>query len=114
MPKWACKATRIISTRSADLNPTAYLTSICNLPPVQNDKVLDTRVTVLFEWGLPVQFETTDDFLRDWADARKLAYSQCAGWIIEESERAGDMAREWYKLKTRSLRSHADVFASGL
>ncbi|KAJ7884543.1 hypothetical protein B0H14DRAFT_2700330 [Mycena olivaceomarginata] len=87
----------------ADLNPTAYLTSICNLPRVQNDK--------------PVQFETTDDFLMDWADARKLAYSQCAGWIM-------NMAREWYKLKTRSLRSHADVgsaiglilkvFASGL
>jgi hypothetical protein len=43
---------------------------------------------------------------------------------IEKSELAGDMAREWYKLNTRSLRSHADVgsaiglilkvFASGL
>ncbi|KAJ7872833.1 hypothetical protein B0H14DRAFT_2721360, partial [Mycena olivaceomarginata] len=85
-------------------------------------RVLETPSFTFLEWGLPVQFETTDDFLRDWADARKLAYSQCAGWIfwnfkIEESERAGDMAREWYK-------SHANVgsaiglilkvFASGL
>ncbi|KAJ7813146.1 glycoside hydrolase family 5 protein [Mycena olivaceomarginata] len=88
----------------ADPNPTAYLTSICNLPRVQNDKVLGNSPLWFGEWGLPVQFETTDDFLRDWADAQKLAYSKGAGWIfwnfkIEKSELAGDMAREWSYLE---------------
>ncbi len=34
------------------------------------------------EWGLPTQFNATDEFLFKWADAQKLAYSKGAGWIV--------------------------------
>ena len=52
------------------------------------------------EWGLPTQFNATDEFLNKWADAQKMAYSKGAGWIfwnfkIEISELEGDTAREW-------------------
>ncbi|KAJ7725258.1 glycoside hydrolase family 5 protein [Mycena olivaceomarginata] len=82
-------------------NPTAYLTSICNLHRVQNDKVLGNTPLWFGEWGLPVQFNNaTDDFLKQWADAQKLAYGQGAGWIfwnfkVEKSELAGDLSRGW-------------------
>lgn len=36
----------------------------------------------LIEWGLPTQFQATDSFLRQWADAQKLAYSKGKGWIV--------------------------------
>jgi hypothetical protein len=34
------------------------------------------------EWALSTQFNATDDFLKKWADAQKLAYSQGAGWLV--------------------------------
>ncbi|KAJ7272652.1 glycoside hydrolase family 5 protein [Mycena haematopus] len=88
----------------ADPNPTAYLTSICNLQRVQNDAALGNSPLWFGEWGLPVQFNTTDAFLTQWADAQKLAYSQGAGWIfwnfkVEKSTLAGDLAREWSYLE---------------
>ncbi|KAF8129653.1 hypothetical protein K438DRAFT_1789028, partial [Mycena galopus ATCC 62051] len=88
----------------ADPNPEAYLTSICNLPRLQNDGKLGNSPLWFGEWGLPVQFDTTDAFLTQWADAQKLAYSQGAGWIfwnfkVEESKQAGNLAREWSYLK---------------
>jgi hypothetical protein len=36
----------------------------------------------LIEWALTAEFNTTDKFLRRWADAQKLAYSKGAGWIV--------------------------------
>lgn len=84
----------------ADANPEAYMISICNLQRVQNAEK-NRNIPLWFgEWGLPTQFEATDAFLRDWADAQKLMYSKGAGWIfwnfkIEKSEEAGDLAREW-------------------
>ncbi|KAJ7355770.1 glycoside hydrolase family 5 protein [Mycena albidolilacea] len=88
----------------ADANPDAYMTSICNLNRVQNDAVLGNSPLWFGEWGLPVQFNTTDDFLKQWADAQKLAYGQGAGWIfwnfkVEISDLAGDLAREWSYLE---------------
>ncbi|KAJ7813139.1 glycoside hydrolase family 5 protein [Mycena olivaceomarginata] len=92
----------------ADANPDAYMTSICNLNRVQNDAVLGNSPFWFGEWGLPVQFNTTDDFLKQWTDAQKLAYGQGAGWIIiqkfwnfkvEISDLAGDLAREWSYLE---------------
>ncbi|OCH93675.1 glycoside hydrolase family 5 protein [Obba rivulosa] len=84
----------------ADPNPTAYLTSICNLQRVQADAALGDSPLWFGEWGLPTQFNATDDFLFEWADAQKLAYSQGRGWIfwnfkVEISELAGDLARQW-------------------
>ncbi|KAK6978151.1 glycoside hydrolase [Favolaschia claudopus] len=84
----------------ADANPEAYMRHICNLDRVQNDAALGNSPLWFGEWGLPVQFNTTDDFLRMWGDAQKMAYSKGAGWIfwnfkIEKSELAGDLSREW-------------------
>ncbi|KXN80826.1 Glucan endo-1,6-beta-glucosidase B, partial [Leucoagaricus sp. SymC.cos] len=69
----------------ADPNPDAYMTHLC-------------------KWGLPTQFNATDEFLFKWADAQKLQYSKGAGWIfwkfkIEKSDKAGDLARQWSYLE---------------
>ncbi|EKM81573.1 hypothetical protein AGABI1DRAFT_118685 [Agaricus bisporus var. burnettii JB137-S8] len=84
----------------ADANPQAYMESICNLDRVERDAQLGNSPLFFGEWGLPTQFQATDSFLRQWADAQKLAYSKGKGWIfwnfkIEISNRAGDLARQW-------------------
>ncbi|KAL4266664.1 glycosyl hydrolase 5 (cellulase A) family protein [Pleurotus pulmonarius] len=84
----------------ADPNPDAYLQSICNLRRVENDAALGNSPLWFGEWALSTQFDASDDFLRDWADAQKLAYSKGQGWIfwsfkIEISPEAGDTARQW-------------------
>ncbi|KAK7031540.1 glycoside hydrolase family 5 protein [Favolaschia claudopus] len=95
----------------ADPNPTAYLTSICRNSPLWfGGKPSPRRVQIHnaahphAEWGLPVQFTATDQFLRQWADAQKLAYSKGAGWIfwnfkVEKSALAGNLSREWSYLE---------------
>ncbi|KAF8914461.1 glycoside hydrolase family 5 protein [Mucidula mucida] len=88
----------------ADPNEEAYMKSICNLKRVQNDAALGNSPLVFGEWGLPTQFNATDEFLFKWADAQKLAYSKGAGWIfwnfkVEISETAGDLARQWSYFK---------------
>lgn len=92
----------------ADANEDAYLTSICNLQRVQNDAAVGDSPLWFGEWGLPTQFNATDEFLHKWADAQKLAYSQGQGWIfwnfkVEESEEAGDLARQWSYFKGLEL-----------
>ncbi|KAH9951100.1 glycoside hydrolase family 5 protein [Amylocystis lapponica] len=84
----------------ADANPTAYLESICNLQRVQVDAAVGDSPLWFGEWGLPTQFNATDEFLYQWADAQKLAYSQGAGWIfwnfhVENSELAANLSRQW-------------------
>ncbi|KAJ7230653.1 glycoside hydrolase family 5 protein [Mycena pura] len=88
----------------ADANPDAYLTSICNLNRIQADAALGDSPLWFGEWGLPTQFDATDDFLSKWADAQKLAYSKDAGWLfwnfkVEKSELAGNLSREWSYLE---------------
>ncbi|KAI0766145.1 glycoside hydrolase family 5 protein [Trametes elegans] len=88
----------------ADANPDAYLASICNLQRVENDAAVGDSPLWFGEWGLPTQFDATDDFLFKWADAQKLAYSKGKGWIfwnfkVEISEQAGDLARQWSYLE---------------
>ncbi|KAF5362976.1 hypothetical protein D9758_007129 [Tetrapyrgos nigripes] len=87
----------------ADPNPKAYLTHLCNLDRVEN-AVKNRNVPLWFgEWSLATNFNetnTTDAFLRDWADAQKLQYGKDAGWIfwnfkIENSTLAGETARQW-------------------
>lgn len=34
------------------------------------------------EWSISTNFDATDDFLNQWADAQKLMYSKSAGWIV--------------------------------
>ncbi|KAF8872215.1 glycoside hydrolase superfamily [Gymnopilus junonius] len=84
----------------ADANEEAYLTSVCNLDRIQSDAALGNSPLVFGEWGLPTQFNATDEFLVKWADAQKFSYSKGAGWIfwnfkVEISELAGDLARQW-------------------
>ncbi|KAF9224170.1 glycoside hydrolase family 5 protein [Gyrodon lividus] len=90
----------------ADANPTAYLTSVCNLQRIQADAALGNSPLLFGEWGLPTQFNATDDFLYQWADAQKLAYSQGAGWLFwnfktEISSLTGGnaLARQWSYLE---------------
>lgn len=84
----------------ADANEDAYMKSICNLQRVKDDAALGNSPLVFGEWGLPTQFAATEEFLRRWADAQKLAYTKGAGWIfwnfkIEKSALAGDLSRQW-------------------
>lgn len=34
------------------------------------------------EWSISTNFDATDEFLNQWADAQKLMYSKSAGWIV--------------------------------
>ncbi|KAH7874015.1 glycoside hydrolase family 5 protein [Lentinula edodes] len=84
----------------AAADPEDYMVSICNLGRVQADAALGDSPLWFGEWGLPTQFDATDMFLQEWADAQKLAYSKGAGWIfwnfkVEHSELAGNLSREW-------------------
>ncbi|KAG6827783.1 hypothetical protein H0H92_010476 [Tricholoma furcatifolium] len=88
----------------ADATPEAYLENNCNLDRIQADAALGNSPLFFGEWALSTQFNATDDFLRQWADSQKRAYSQGAGWIfwnfkVEESELAGDLARQWSYIK---------------
>ncbi|KAL4065700.1 glycoside hydrolase family 5 protein [Scleroderma yunnanense] len=91
----------------ADPNPTAYLESICNLQRVQDSAALGNSPMWFGEWALSTNFNATDAFLKDWADAQKLAYSKGAGWIfwnfkIESSDSWGDQTdvpRQWSYLE---------------
>jgi hypothetical protein len=49
---------------------------------VQADAALGNSPLVFGEWALSTQFNATDAFLRDWADAQKMMYSQGVGWIV--------------------------------
>jgi aryl-phospho-beta-D-glucosidase BglC (GH1 family) len=90
----------------AAANPVAYLTSVCNLQRIQNDAALGNSPLWFGEWGLPTQFNATDDFLYKWADAQKWAYSQGAGWIfwnfkteISSLTNGTALARQWSYLE---------------
>ncbi|KAL0576743.1 hypothetical protein V5O48_005233 [Marasmius crinis-equi] len=80
----------------ADPVPEAYLIHICNLDRVQNDAAKGNSPLFFGEWGLPTQFEATDEFLSKWADAQKMAYSKGAGWIFWNFKvEPGPNDREW-------------------
>lgn len=53
-----------------------------DLQRVQSDAAVGDTPLWFGEWGLPTQFNATDEFLVKWADAQKLAYSQGAGWLV--------------------------------
>ena len=53
-----------------------------DLQRVQDDAAVGDSPLWFGEWGLPTQFDATDEFLYMWADAQKLAYSQGQGWIV--------------------------------
>ena len=53
-----------------------------DLPRIKDDAKLGNSPLWFGEWGLPTQFNATDEFLYKWADAQKFAYSQGAGWLV--------------------------------
>lgn len=59
-----------------------YLSYDADLDRVQSDAAVGNSPLWFGEWGLPTQFQATDEFLFKWADAQKLAYSQGRGWIV--------------------------------
>ncbi|KAG8221111.1 glycoside hydrolase family 5 protein [Butyriboletus roseoflavus] len=90
----------------AAADPNSYLTSVCNLQRIQNDAALGNSPLWFGEWGLPTQFNATDAFLNQWADAQKWAYSKGAGWIfwnfkteISSLTNGTTLARQWSYLE---------------
>ncbi|KAJ8588372.1 glycoside hydrolase family 5 protein [Rhizopogon salebrosus TDB-379] len=90
----------------ADANPTAYMISICNLNRTQADAAVGDSPLWFGEWGLPTQFNATDDFLYQWADAQKFTYSKGAGWLywnfkveISDLTNGTALARQWSYLE---------------
>jgi len=90
----------------ADPNEKAYMTSICNLNRIQNDAAENNSPLWFGEWGLSTQFNATDEFLYQWADAQKLAYSKGAGWLfwnfkteISNLTNGTALARQWSYLE---------------
>lgn len=84
----------------ADPNPTAYLTSMCNLERVQRAAKLQNTPLWFGEWAISTNFNATDKFMKQWADAQKLMYSKSAGWIfwnfkIEDSASTKDLQKQW-------------------
>ncbi|KAN0088223.1 glycoside hydrolase family 5 protein [Tylopilus felleus] len=90
--------------------PDAYLASICNLQRIQADAALGNSPLWFGEWGLPTQFNATNEFLYKWADAQKWAYSQSAGWIfwnfkteISNLTNGRALARQWSYLEALDM-----------
>ncbi|KAH9034624.1 glycoside hydrolase family 5 protein [Lactarius pseudohatsudake] len=85
----------------ADDNPDAYLRDLCNRQTIQNDIALRNTPVWVGEWALSTQFNATDDFLRKWADAQKLVYSQDAGWLFWnfKLEQTNPLVRQWSYLE---------------
>ncbi|KAF9234097.1 glycoside hydrolase family 5 protein [Melanogaster broomeanus] len=94
----------------ADANEDAYLTSVCNLQRIQADATVGDSPLWFGEWALPTEFNATDAFLYQWADAQKFAYSQGAGWIfwnfkteISDLTNGTELARQWSYLEGLKL-----------
>ncbi|KAG1830478.1 glycoside hydrolase family 5 protein, partial [Suillus subalutaceus] len=94
----------------AAADPKSYMISICNLTRIQADAAVGNSPLWFGEWGLPTQFNATDAFLYQWADAQKLAYSKGAGWIfwnfkteISNLTNGNALARQWSYLEGLKL-----------
>lgn len=61
----------------------AYMSKICNLTTVASNTAIGDAPLIFGEWAISTNFTTTsDDFLRQWGDAQKQAYSKADGWIF--------------------------------
>jgi len=83
----------------AAANPDAYLRDLCNRNDVQRDISAGDSPVWVGEWALSTQFDATDAFLKQWADAQKLIYGQkqSAGWIFWnfKLEAGNPLGRQW-------------------
>ncbi|KAG2143787.1 glycoside hydrolase family 5 protein [Suillus bovinus] len=86
---------------------TSYMLSICR---IQADAALGNSPLWIGEWSLDTEFNATDAFLYQWADAQKMAYSKGAGWIywnfkieISNLTNGSARARQWSYLEGLEL-----------
>jgi len=81
----------------ADADPDAYMRNLCNRTDIQKDVAAGNTPVWYGEFSLATQFNATDDFLRKWADAQKLMYSQGAGWLFWsfKIEATNPYERQW-------------------
>ncbi|KAF8631314.1 hypothetical protein AX15_002460 [Amanita polypyramis BW_CC] len=80
-------------------DPKSYLKSMCNLNRVSRDAAVGNRPLIFGEWSLATEFEATDAFLQQWADAQKLVFSKGGGWIFWNFKATGRSARQWSYLE---------------
>ncbi|KAF8671708.1 Cellulase (glycosyl hydrolase family 5) [Rhizoctonia solani] len=67
----------------ADPNPDSYMQTICNTDRVKNAYADNNNPLVFGEWSLATNFDASEDFIRDWADAQRYIYAgQADGWIF--------------------------------
>ncbi|KAF8749265.1 Cellulase (glycosyl hydrolase family 5) [Rhizoctonia solani] len=67
----------------ADPNPDSYMRTICNTDRVKNAYADNNNPLVFGEWSLATNFDASEDFIRDWADAQRYIYAgQADGWIF--------------------------------
>ncbi len=80
VPNTAEDLDRIQSDAALDNSPLFFGGESGNLS--SHGHLAEAFVRICVEWGLPTQFQATDDFLVKWADAQKFSYSKDAGWIV--------------------------------
>ncbi|QRW22470.1 Cellulase (glycosyl hydrolase family 5 protein) [Rhizoctonia solani] len=67
----------------ADPSPDSYMQTICNTDRVKNAYADNNNPLVFGEWSLATNFDASEDFIRDWADAQRYIYAgQADGWIF--------------------------------
>ncbi|CAE6412240.1 unnamed protein product [Rhizoctonia solani] len=67
----------------ADPNADSYMRTICNTDRVQKAYADNNNPLVFGEWSLATNFDNTEGFLFDWADAQRHIYAgQGDGWIF--------------------------------
>ncbi|CAE6351107.1 unnamed protein product [Rhizoctonia solani] len=67
----------------ADPNADSYMRTICNTDRVQKAYADNNNPLVFGEWSLATNFDNTEEFLYDWADAQRHIYAgQADGWIF--------------------------------
>ncbi|KAI0271116.1 glycoside hydrolase superfamily [Russula aff. rugulosa BPL654] len=84
----------------AAADPESYLKDLCNRNDIQRDTEAGNTPVWYGEFSLATQFNATvatGEFLRKWADAQKLVYSQSAGWLFWsfKIESTSPYARQW-------------------
>ncbi|KAH7339142.1 glycoside hydrolase superfamily [Rhizoctonia solani] len=67
----------------AEPNADSYMRTICNTDRVQKAYEQNNNPLVFGEWSLATNFDNSEEFLYDWADAQRHIYAgQADGWIF--------------------------------
>ncbi|KEP51496.1 glycoside hydrolase family 5 protein [Rhizoctonia solani 123E] len=67
----------------ADANAESYMQVICNTDRVTKAREANNSPLVFGEWSLATNFNASNEFLHDWADAQRYIYAgQADGWFF--------------------------------